>query len=162
MEFKTQYSPRKRIAAVSGSDVHVTFEPFYDDRGVLDLKESGVVNSYLDIQSHADSVDINLILARYNAGETDVLSQVQGFYADVTEMPRTYAECLNLGIQGERAFMQLPLEVRAKFNHSFEQFMAEIGSADFAEKMGVSESLAADQRDGASTDGVSGGENDEP
>lgn len=135
MEFKTQYSPRLRIAAEAGTPIHITFEPFYDDKGVLDLKEAGKVNQYLEIQSHADSVDINLLLARYRAGEKDVLNQVQGFYSDVTGMPKTYAGMLNTLIAGENAFMKLPVDIRQKFNHSFTQFMAEFGSDSWNEKL---------------------------
>lgn len=134
-EFRTQYSPRVRIFCDAGTPIHVTYEPYYDEHGVLDLKESGKINQYLEIQSHADSVDINLLLARYNAGETDVLNQVQGFYSDVTGMPKTYAGMLNSLIAGENAFMKLPLDVRAQFNHSFTQFMAEFGSDEWNKKL---------------------------
>lgn len=135
MDFPTQYTPRLRISAPTGSNVRLTYEPYYDEHGVLDLKESGKIDSYLEIQSHADSVDINLLLARYNAGEADVLNQVQGFYADVTGMPQTYAGLLNTLIKGEQTFNALPLDVRAKFNHSFAQFISEFGSDEFNQKI---------------------------
>lgn len=135
MDFKTQYSSSLRINCNAGSPIHITYQPYYTDEGVLELKESGSINQYLEIQSHADSVDINLLLARYNSGETDVLNKVQGFYADVTGAPKTYASMLNQLIAGEQAFMQLPLDVRAKFNHSFTQFMAELGSAEWNDKL---------------------------
>lgn len=134
-KFATQYRPRIRVFAEPGTQVHVTYEPYYDEHGVLNLKESGKVNQYLDIQSHADSVDINILLARYRNGETDVLNQVQGFFSDVTGAPKTYAEMLNSMIAGETAFMKLPLDVRAKFNHSFTEFLAEFGTEGFYEKV---------------------------
>lgn len=133
--FDTQYRSHVRVHCSAGDPIRVTFEPFYNDHGVLDLKESGKVNQYLEIQSHADSVDINLLLSRFNSGETDVLNQVQGFYSDVSGMPKSYADLLNTMIAGENSFMKLPLDVRAKFNHSFAQFISEFGTPSFEEKL---------------------------
>ena len=53
-------------------------------------------------------------------------------------MPKTYAELLNHIIAGKNAFMDLPVETRAKFGHSFERWLASMDDpVDFATKMGI-------------------------
>lgn len=139
MDWRTQYSPRQRVYAHPGDPVKILYSPQVDKQGHLELIESGTEDLYEYIQSHALSVDINTIIARYQRGDVDALERVQGLYADVTGLPKTYAEMLNVVIQGEHAFESLPLEVRAKFNHSYYEWMAAMDDfAGFAERMGMS------------------------
>lgn len=143
MTFNNQYNGRVRIFSNPGTGIKLTFEPYYDDDGVLQIKETGKVNQYLEIQSHADSVDINVILARYNAGELDVLNKVQGFFADVTEMPETYAGMLNLINSGKTFFEELPTYIKERFNNSFAEFLTESGKPGFEKKF-VSDTVKVD------------------
>lgn len=137
MMFKTQYDSHARIHLNPGSRVKTVYSPRYDDRGVLDLQVSGQEDLYGYIQSHAESCDIHSILDRFSAGETDVLSQVQGFYVDASSMPKTYAEVLNSVIAGEEAFSKLPAEIKQKFGNSFSQWLSSMDQPDFAERMGM-------------------------
>lgn len=137
MMFDTQYSDRPRVAANPGSRIRPLFSPEVDKQGRLELVQTGQENLYEYIQSHAQSVDINYIMAMYQRGDVDALERVQGLYTDVTGLPKTYAEMLNTIIKGEDAFMDLPLEVRQKFNHSFYEWMASMDDwQSFAQKMG--------------------------
>lgn len=122
--FKSMYDKHDRVYANAGSRERVLYKPVVNEDGVLDLVADGVENIYDYIQSHKESCDVNCLLRRFAAGETDVLSRVQGVYMDVTQMPRTYAELLQTVIDGERYFDTLPVDVRAKFNHSFREWMA--------------------------------------
>lgn len=106
------------------------YTPVYDKRGVWHLEESGLTNTYLDIQASADSCDLNVIMARYRNGELDVLSQVQGTYGDFENFPKNYAEIMNMKIQAEELFYSLAADVREKYNNSPEQFMAQLGTKD--------------------------------
>lgn len=120
-----------------GSREAVTYEPVYDRKGVWHLEKSGKTNKYLEIQAYADSCDINVIMARYRNGETDVLQQIQGTYGDFSEIPTNYADLMNAKLQAEKLFMSLSAETREKYNNSVEQFMSEIGSKEGLEKLGV-------------------------
>lgn len=135
--FRTQYSNNDRVFCSSGNAVKPTYEGFYNDDGVLELKQTGQINLYDEIQSHAESVDIYTTLNRFTNGDAGALSKVQGLYGDFTEMPKTYADMLNTVINGERKFNSLPVDVRAKFNHNFGEFVAGIGSDSWREKMSV-------------------------
>lgn len=145
MEFKTQYSSRERIHPCSGSRVKQLYVGRYDANGRIVLEEKGTEDLYAYIQSFADSVDINVILSRFANGDTEALSRAQGFYADVTDFPTNMAEALNRINECEEMFRSLPLEVRQKFDCSFEQFLSQSGTDDWLEKMGLVEhSVVAD------------------
>ena len=135
--FKTQYDARDRVESNPGNPVKQLYAGAYNERGQVELKEDGTEDLYAFIQSFAESTDIHSILQRYQNGEVDVLEKVQGFYGDITEMPKTYAEALQRIADSEKVFMSLPVDVRAKFGHSFSQFLAASQEADFLDRLGV-------------------------
>ncbi len=135
--FKTQYDARDRIMSHPGNPIKQLYSGSYNERGQIELKEDGTEDLYAFIQSFAESTDIHAILQRYQNGEVDVLEKVQGFYGDITEMPRTYAEALQRIADSEKVFMSLPVDVRAKFGHSFSEFLAASQDADFLDRLGV-------------------------
>lgn len=136
-KFSTQYDARDRITSNPGSPIKQLYSGFYNERGQVELKQDGTEDTYAFIQSFSESTDIHAILRRYQNGEVDVLEKVQGFYGDITEMPHTYAEALQRIADSEKVFMSLPVEVRAKFGHSFSEFLAASQEADFLVRLGV-------------------------
>lgn len=120
----------------SGDRIKIEYQPVYDRRGVWHLEESGKTNQYLDIQSHAESCDINIIMARYRNGETDVLSRIQGVYGDVSNVPTDYAEILNLQLKAEQLFKGLSADVREKYGNDVAQFMASLSTRQGWEDIG--------------------------
>lgn len=136
-KFYTQYDARDRIMSHPGNPIKQLYAGSYNERGQVELKEDGTEDLYAFIQSFAESTDIHSILKRYQNGEVDVLEKVQGFYGDITEMPHTYAEALQRIADSEKVFMSLPVEVRAKFGHSFSEFLAASQEADFLDRLGV-------------------------
>lgn len=147
MNFRTQYGGHERVISNPGSPVRPVFSPVYDKNGVIDLEQTGQENLYDYIQSHKDSVDIHKILKRFESGDVSAFSRVQGFYGDFTEVPRTYAEALNSIIQAEQYFNSLPVDTRAKFNHSFSQFLAQTGSDSWMLSMGFTKPQSDSQPD---------------
>lgn len=135
--FKTQYDARDRIKTHPGNPIKQLYSGSYNERGQVELKEDGTEDIYAYIQSFADSTDIHSILRRYQNGEVDVLEKVQGFYGDITEMPKTYAEALQRIADSEKVFWSLPVDVRAKFGHSFSEFLAASNDNDFLDRLGI-------------------------
>lgn len=127
----------KPVKCESGSPIHIQYDGFYDDFGRVKLREVGKINLYDEIQSHADSCDIHVIMARYKNGDVEALSQRQGFYGDILNMPKTYAEALNNMHELERQFYRMDPEVRDKFGNSFEQFLAASNQSDFLDRIGI-------------------------
>lgn len=137
VKFANAFEGHDRVRQNPGNSVHVLYAPKILEDGTLHLVESGREDIYESIQSHKDSCDIHVLLARYRNGETDVLSKVQGTFGDFTEMPKTYADLLNSMVAGENLFYSLPVETRAKFDHSLEKFIASMDNMpDWLEKMG--------------------------
>lgn len=136
-KFATQYDARERVKENIGSPVKQLYNPIFDDRGIMHLKESGKHDLYMEIQSHRDSVDIHVLLARYRCGDTEALNRVQGAYGDFTQMPTTFAEALNTMIAAEQYFQALPVDVRARFGHNFNAFIASMDSPTWAADAGI-------------------------
>lgn len=137
MLFQTKFDEHSRVFNDPGEAVKIVYSSRYSDKGVLELYESGQEDLYGYIQSHAESVDIHVLLDRFTSGEEDVLSRAQGFYIDSSDLPQTYAEVLNAVLAGEQAFDSLPAEVKQRFGNSFSQWMSSFEDSDFAEKMGI-------------------------
>lgn len=134
--FKTQYRDRTRFRASHGDRIHKLYGAVFDDKGRVQLEEKGEESLYDHIQSFAESVDIHVILKRFANGEVDVLSKVQGFYGDFTGLPTNYAQLLNTVNDGQQFFDSLPVDVRAKFGHSFNEFMTCLCDGSIVERMG--------------------------
>lgn len=137
MRFRTQYDSRQPVYQPAGSPIRTIYGPKFDGNGRMYLVETGKENLYDYIQSHADSVDIHVILKQYQNGDVSVLSRVQGAYGDFTQMPKTFAEALNTLIAAEQYFNGLPVDVRAQFGHNFNQFIASMDAPDFTSRMGI-------------------------
>lgn len=143
--FRTQYSPHDRVISNSGDRIVTEYEGYLDEVGDVQLREVGKHDLYAEIQSHRDSVDIHVLMQRYADGDTAALSRVQGLYADITEMPKTYAELLNTVMAGQQAFDQLPIEVKERFGNDFGHWMALMDSPDEWRKlMGMSDTVKND------------------
>lgn len=74
------------------------------------------------LQSEAASCDVNKIMARYvKTGELPLMGR-EGFFADVTELGDYRAVRDNI-IVAEKAFLELPPELRARFENDVAAFL---------------------------------------
>jgi hypothetical protein len=76
MVFSTQFDARDRIISNAGSRIKQLYEARVDNQGHIDLVESGTEDLYDYIQSFKESCDINTIVKRFAAGDTDVLARL--------------------------------------------------------------------------------------
>ena len=118
-----------------GSPERKTYSSKIHDDGSIELIESGKEDWYGYIQSFADEVDINTILRKAALGDVSGLQKVQGFYADATTMPKSYSQLLQMVIDGERNFEQLPVEIRQKFDNDFYKFFSTMDTPEWFDKM---------------------------
>lgn len=135
--FRTRYDRRPRVIKNPGSRFHDVYSPRYAEDGSISLEVTGQEDIYDYIQSHRDSVDIHVLLVQYANGDKTALNRRQTMYLDATQLPSNYAEILHTVMAGEDSFKTLPLEVRAKFEHSFGRWLALMGTADWYDKMGI-------------------------
>lgn len=137
--FRHKYQPHDRVRQFPGSGIKQLYSPKLQEDGTIQLVESGTDDLYAEIQSHRDSCDIHVLLKRYQLGDVEALSKVQGTYGDFTAMPKTFAEALNAMIAGEQMFNSLPVDVRKNFDFSLEKFMLAMDDMpSFLEKIGQS------------------------
>lgn len=121
----------------SGSDIKVIYSSKVNDDGTIELVPSGKEDWQSYIESFADSVDINYIIARYQNGDLSALNQRNGVFGDFTQMPKTYAEMLQVQINAKDAFDRLPVDVKEKFHNDFNQYLATAGSEEWLNKLGI-------------------------
>lgn len=126
-----------RVNINPGDPDKVLYSPSFDSSGHMELKEVGKESLYQFIQSHKESTDIHVILARFAAGDTTALAKRQMFYADLTEFPTTYADVVNTMHGAEDYFTHLPVEVRAKFGHDFNKFLASLDNPQTLVDLGI-------------------------
>lgn len=139
---RTQFEPHPRVHANPGNPVKVLYSPKFATDGSMELVEAGKENLYDYIQSHKESVDINVILKRFAKGDVTALQRRQAMFGDFSDAPATYAEALNSMIVAEQYFNSLPLETRAKFNHNFHTFLVSLDRPDFPDMMAASDVVA--------------------
>ncbi|WNK12908.1 MAG: internal scaffolding protein [Microvirus sp.] len=85
--------------------------------GSIDVQEIPEGKS-LTQQQFKDECDVNSIMRRYM--QTGVITHTDsrsGVYADITELPASYQEALDVVRYANEAFMQLDAQVRNKFNN---------------------------------------------
>lgn len=105
--------------------------------GSIELVFDGQEDVVKRIQADAIGADIPSIVARATAGDPTAFRHDSGFYGDVVGMPKTYAEILNTVNDGKAKFESLPVDVREKFDFSFEKWFATLGQKEWFESMGM-------------------------
>ena len=114
-----------------------------DKRGHKSLHKIGEHDIWEEIQSYKEECSIDNILARAAAGDPNALNQRKGFYADITDSPKTLAEAQNNILKLKQGFEKLPSEIREKFDNSKEKFVMEFGSQSWIDKMGFTKEQKA-------------------
>lgn len=95
---------------------------------------TGEVQTSRTKQSFADETDINQILARYvKTGVIDHVKEHAG-YADFPA-PMDYQEAMQMTINAQIAFDQLPAEVRREFDNDPFQFLTFIEDPENVDRM---------------------------
>lgn len=132
MKFRTSF---QRIRTYSNSGSRIVDKYGFEkdlESGADVFKKIGCYNLYDQIQAYKDSVDLNKIIERFMlTGDPNELMVKQGFYADVTQYPQSYAELLNLIRQAKEDFSALDPGIRSAFNNDPEQFISAIGTEKF-------------------------------
>lgn len=122
-----------QFASDPGSPEKITYHGRVETDGIITLVEDGIINIQEQIDSYEPSTDIYNIIN--NLG-MDALRADTGNYFDATEVPKSYAEMLQLFIDGEKAFERLPVEVKQKFDNDFNKWFATAGSEEWLKKCG--------------------------
>lgn len=134
------FKERVFIPTRSGEKIVPTYKLTYDDDGTQEVVECGKKNIYLEIQSHAESVDVHHIIEMCMVkNDPTPLYKTMGYYGDLVGFPTTYAEALQKLQEAENVWKGLPTEVKEKFDNSVTQFFATAFSDEWVKKIGIDE-----------------------
>lgn len=134
--FRTAYSKPQRHNAPSGDGTEKEFGYGVDNYGRKILKETGTKNVYEEIQSHAEEVKIENILARAAIGDMSDF-RPDGIYQDVTNMPNNMIEARKQMVALENTWNGLSAELKEKYNWSMEEFISKAGEKSWLVDMGL-------------------------
>lgn len=130
LTFRTSLSDTKVFKSEPGSPYLDQYEFDFDEKG--EVKRSSLhksdkpINVHDRIQADFDSCDINNIMRRFALGDSSAINVRDGIYADVTKMPKTFAELFQRINDCQSLFDQLDPEVKQLFNNSYEEFWFEM------------------------------------
>ena len=118
----------ERVASESGSGLRQLYIPCFED-GCFTIEESGVFDLQEQINANASSCDINVLVARYNAGDITALSRRQGLFGDFTSAPDSYRQALEIVNGFESAFSEMSDADKCGAKTAFE-FLNKIKESD--------------------------------
>lgn len=127
----------KKFVSSPGSRFKEEFHGVVQEDGTIELVSDGFIDWYKEIQADAVGCSVPEIVARAIQGDNTAWRKDSGFYGDVVDMPKTLAEVLNVVNDGRRQFDTLPLDIREKFDYSFEKWFATLGQESWIKNMGM-------------------------
>lgn len=138
MKFRNKYE-RREVISQAGDPVKIQYAGEYDKNKNLVVVPKGKINLRSYINSFADSVDIHVLLARFQNGDKEALLQRAGAYIDISALPTNINEFIELSRNAENLFSTLPVEVKEKFNNNVVEFISTVGDPEWIKKMSTSE-----------------------
>lgn len=112
-----------------GTRIHIIYGPKVEPDGSVSIVPVGKEDIQSRIEAARSSTDMAYILKQLELGNDSVLSaRDDALFGDFTQMPRTYAELLQLQIDARRTFDSLPLDVRNRFDNNCDKFVALAGT----------------------------------
>ncbi|QCS36499.1 minor capsid protein [Capybara microvirus Cap3_SP_433] len=138
MKFRTPATYKSNMTpAPSGSKYENEYGTKLDEQGHRTVYIKGQTNIYEKIQADLESTLIeNILEACTVTGDYSALERKKAEYMDCTEYPENLIEAQNIILKEKENFERLPLEIRRKYNHSFTEYLADMGSETWAKNMG--------------------------
>lgn len=127
LPFNTKYGTKNEVVSNPGDPIKIEHQLVIKENGEHVLEPCGQTNTDEMIESYAASVDINQILARYQAGDVNALDKVRGFYADVSDLPVKLSDVMNINLRGKELFDSFPVEYKQLYGQDYLQFVNDPG-----------------------------------
>lgn len=99
------------------------------------LERTGQNNIYDMIQADLEDSKIENVIKKVMMGDMSVLRQSEPQYVDASTMPNDMMTIQNIIVKTKQEFEKMPEEVKKLFNYSAEQYVNEMGTKEFMEKM---------------------------
>ena len=132
MKFRNQFTNDSNVfVSVAGSKIVAEYGLVTADDGVTTVDVIGEKNLDAIIQANKDTGNVALLVAKYNAGDTEALNKAYGVYGDFRNMPTTYAEMVSRLNECRTVFEALPVDIKEQFDNNPDVFWSEYGSERF-------------------------------
>lgn len=130
-------SKEESVAFVScaGSRFYIEKHGEVQENGTIKLIPDKEIDLQEKYNAEFPSTTIENILANCNPMENFADDGLHGI--DATQLPKTFAEFLQLQIDRKREFDRLPVEIKQKFSNDVQQYMATAGTEDWFTKLGI-------------------------
>lgn len=136
MNFYSRVNLPPKIGSEAGDKEATTYQTRIDENGHKITEAVGKTNIYDRIQSSLEETKIENIIKRFTEGDMSAFRTSEPIYADMREAPKTLMEAQNMIIRITDEFNSLPVDVRAKFDHSPEKYVALYGGEEWAKFVG--------------------------
>lgn len=136
LPFRTAYSGQKRTTCPTGKETKKTYAYEINEKGQKELKVNGMQNVYEEIQAELEETKIENILKRVASGDMSDFRPT-GIYQDITEIPNNLIEAKKEMQKLENFWNELPKEVKAKYNWSVDEFIANAGKETWLKDTGL-------------------------
>lgn len=156
----TAFNRPSPVPSSSGCEDFIEWKEVLDDQGHTVLAEVGRTNIHDYIQAGYEGGVYEMLDRCTLTGDDSILHKVVGTYADITNMPKTLAESLEMAHGARDLFESLPLTFRQQFGNDYGVFLTKLnsGEASVMAKNFMDSTLRVEQ---ALTPEVPGGEKNE-
>lgn len=145
--FNTKYrTGRVGRLSPTGEKVQIEHTPHMGLDGRRKLLKDNPKPIYEMIQASREQTEIDRIVKRALQGDESVLNAVQGQYLDITGAPSSLAHAQQIIINAKQQFNELDTETKKKFDNNVEIFIAQAGTKEWCDKMGITEKLERAQK----------------
>lgn len=127
MKFRSRYSEMKPVESNPGVRMKVVYELALDDKGARRIKPTGTTDLQAAIDAEYPSVDLYMVLERLKNGDAEALNRAEAFYADVSEMPVTLQQLMEMNEKGYKIFQSMPDEYKRIYGNDYMQFLYDPG-----------------------------------
>lgn len=139
MKFRTKYDEQEPVISNAGERYKIEYGAQLDKYGNRVIVPKGKIDMKMFINSHAKETDLNLLLAKYQNGDTTALMQRAAMFMDITGIPNNINEVLNLKTQAEKVFNILPAKVKEAFGNNVNNWLSNMNTKEWIEIMSQSE-----------------------
>lgn len=147
IKFGYKYQPREaKRTTPTGEKYQIEHTPHMRLDGRRELKKDNKKPIYEMIQASREQCEIERIIKRALEGDTSVLNAMEGQYIDITGAPKSLAQAQQIIINAKRTFEELDTETKKKFDNNVEIFIAQAGTKEWCDKMGISDQLERQQK----------------
>lgn len=130
------YSKTERVYCNPGTRYKDVYKSRFDKRGNIIVEKKGQEDTYMLIQSNADLVDIDLMIAKFKAGDRNALLKRQAMFIDASELPDDTFGWLNAAADVTDLFNKFSPDVKANFGNDPYKFIDAVkNDPEFAAKL---------------------------